>query len=85
MRPIWIVLLPSFARRPFTHSIHSIAEPIMQRLTRKMLNRHTFRSVVAATLAAAACNEPTTSVVPEVPLSAAVVKFWESGASVAWI
>jgi membrane-associated phospholipid phosphatase len=39
--------------------------------------------IIAFAVVVTACSEPTTSIAPEAPLSAAV-KFWESGASVAW-
>ena len=40
--------------------------------------------IIALAMAITACSEPTASVVPNPPVSAAAVKFWESGASVAW-
>lgn len=41
-------------------------------------------SLVTAAVALAACSEPTTSAVREVPSQQGAVKFWEAGSSVSW-
>lgn len=41
-------------------------------------------SLLAAALVLAACSEPTTSAVGDVPSQQGAVKFWEAGSSVSW-